>query len=44
MREFKNKIAVVTGGGAGIRRELARQLVSEGSHVALCDVLMDNLA
>ena len=44
MSEFQNKLAVVTGGGASIRRELARQLVSEGSHVALSDVLMDNQA
>lgn len=44
MREFKGKVAVITGGGTGMGRELARQLVSEGCHVAICDVLMDNLA
>lgn len=44
MKKFKGKIAVITGAGTGMGRELARQLVSEGCHVAICDVLMDNLA
>lgn len=44
MREFRGRIAVITGAGTGMGRELARQLVSEGCHVAICDVLMDNLA
>jgi NAD(P)-dependent dehydrogenase (short-subunit alcohol dehydrogenase family) len=43
MKDFKNKIAVITGAGTGMGRELARQLVSEGCSVAICDVLMDNL-
>jgi NAD(P)-dependent dehydrogenase (short-subunit alcohol dehydrogenase family) len=34
---------VVTGAGTGMGRELARQLAAEGCHVAMCDVLMDNL-
>src|SRR5215471_10215067 len=38
MRDFAGKIAVVTGGGTGMGRELARQLVAEGCNVAMCDV------
>ena len=43
MKDFRDKLAVVTGGGSGIGLELARQLVSEGCHVAICDVLVENL-
>ena len=38
MKDFRGKLAVITGGGMGMGRELARQLASEGCHVALCDV------
>jgi NAD(P)-dependent dehydrogenase (short-subunit alcohol dehydrogenase family) len=38
MKQFEGKIAVVTGGGSGMGRELCVQLASEGCHVALCDV------
>jgi NAD(P)-dependent dehydrogenase (short-subunit alcohol dehydrogenase family) len=44
MKSFRGKIAVVTGGGTGMGRELTTQLASEGSHVALCDVSADNMA
>jgi len=38
MRDFAGRIAVITGGGTGMGRELARQLVAEGCNVAICDV------
>lgn len=38
MKDFAGKTAVVTGGGTGMGRELARQLVAEGCNVAMCDV------
>ncbi|HEX2782666.1 MAG TPA: SDR family NAD(P)-dependent oxidoreductase [Ilumatobacteraceae bacterium] len=43
MEQFEGRIAVVTGGGSGMGRELARQLSSEGCHVATCDLSVDSL-
>jgi len=34
---FTGKLAVVTGGGSGMGREIARQLAAEGCSVAACD-------
>jgi len=38
MKELAGRIAIVTGGGTGMGRELVRQLVAEGCNVAMCDV------
>ena len=44
MKDFAGKFAVVTGGGTGMGRELARQLIAEGCSVAICDVSARNMA
>jgi NAD(P)-dependent dehydrogenase (short-subunit alcohol dehydrogenase family) len=44
MKEFRGRIGVVTGGGTGMGRELARQLASAGCHVAICDVSAEHMA
>lgn len=44
MEHFTGRIAVVTGGGTGMGRELVRQLAADGCHVAMCDVSADDMA
>jgi len=44
MKDFAGRFAVVTGGGTGMGRELARQLIAEGCSVAMCDVSAKNMA
>jgi NAD(P)-dependent dehydrogenase (short-subunit alcohol dehydrogenase family) len=43
VEDFAGRLAVVTGGGTGMGRELARQLSREGCHVAMCDVSDENV-
>ena len=44
MDSFTAKLAVVTGGGSGMGRELTRQLAAQGCSVAACDLNQDTMA
>ncbi len=44
MKDFAGRIAVVTGGGSGMGREIVRQLVAEACNVAMCDVSTAGIA
>ena len=43
MENFNGKIAVITGGGTGMGRELTYQLAAEGCNVSICDVIEENM-
>jgi len=44
VNSFEGRLAVVTGGGTGMGRELVLQLAAEGCHVAVCDVNPETMA
>ena len=43
MKEFENRLAVITGGGSGMGRELAVQLAQAGCHLARCTRLFSRV-
>jgi NAD(P)-dependent dehydrogenase (short-subunit alcohol dehydrogenase family) len=44
MKDFKGRIAVITGAGSGMGKELALALAGQGCHLAVCDIMADTVA
>ena len=38
---LKNNVALVTGAGSGIGRQISLTLAARGAHIAICDINMD---
>jgi NAD(P)-dependent dehydrogenase (short-subunit alcohol dehydrogenase family) len=43
MKDFADRLAIITGAGSGMGRELAVQLAAQGCNLGLCDVSWENL-
>ena len=43
MKDFKNKVAVITGSGSGMGRELAKELANAGANIALVEINEETL-
>ncbi len=44
LKNFENRVAVVTGGASGIGKGIARQLIRQGMHVVIADIEAEALA
>ena len=44
MKNFKNKVAAITGAGSGIGQQLAILLAKQGCHLSLSDINEKGLA